>query len=475
VGDRLEQRSELLGLTGGQRPAGRDGAAPEPEGAGVGPVPLTPIMSWFAGLGGSLHQSALLTVPPGLGLDRLTRAVETLMDHHDALRLRFDGRHAEITPPGTGRPHVARVAGLDGIVEHADAARRALDPATGATVRVVWFDAGDAPGRLLLTLHHLVVDGVSWRILLPDLVLALEGHPLDPVPASFRGWARRLVAAANDPQLVDELPHWAALEDDPPLARRALDPARDTAETVRHVRASLPPEVTEPLLTTVPAAFHGTVNDVLLTALALAVRRWRGREGVLVDLEGHGRADLGADLSRTVGWFTSLYPVRLAPGTDDPGPALKRVKEQLRAVPGEGLGYGLLRHLTPATRGTLTVTPQVGFNYQGRVNPGQGDWSTAPESDLLGMGHGPGTPLPHGIDVNAVTHDLPDGPHLLVTWSYASGLYDEDDVRALAEAWSAALRELAVTEDGGHTPSDISLVDLGQDEIDEFEAELEEL
>ncbi|MCO5973403.1 non-ribosomal peptide synthetase [Actinoallomurus soli] len=457
------------------RPAGRDGAEPEPEGAGVGPVPLTPIMSWFAELGGSLHQSALLTVPPGLGLDRLTRAVETLVDHHDALRLRFDGRRAEVTPRGTGRPHVSRVEGLEGIAEQAEAARRALDPATGATVRVVWFDAGDAPGRLLLTLHHLVVDGVSWRILLPDLVLALEGHPLDPVPTSFRGWARRLVAAANDPQLVDELPHWTALRDDPPLAARPLDPAVDTAETVRHLRASLPPEVTAPLLTSVPAAFHGTVNDVLLTALALAVRRRRGRESVLVDLEGHGRADLGPDLSRTVGWFTSLYPVRLAPGTDDPGRALKRVKEQLRAVPGEGIGYGLLRYLVPATRGTLTVTPQLGFNYQGRVNPGQGEWSTAPESGLLGMGHGPGTPLPHGIDVNAVVHDLPDGPRLLVTWSYASGLYEEDDVRELADAWSAALRELAVTEDGGHTPSDISLVDLGQDEIDEFEAELEDL
>ncbi|GAA4632968.1 hypothetical protein GCM10023196_068620 [Actinoallomurus vinaceus] len=457
------------------RPAAEGGAEPEPEGAGVGPVPLTPIMSWFAELGGSLHQSALLTVPADLGLDRLTQAVATLLDHHDALRLRFDGRHAEVTPPGSVRPHVTRVEGLGEIAEHAEAAQRSLDPSTGAMVRVVWFDAGDTPGRLLLTLHHLVVDGVSWRILLPDLVLALEGHPLDPVPTSFRRWAGLLVAAANNPQRVDELALWAALEDDPPLAARALDPAKDTAETVRHLRSALPPEVTEPLLTTVPAAFHGTVNDVLLTALALAVRRWRGRDTVLVDLEGHGRADLDVDLSRTVGWFTSLYPVRLTPGTTEPGRALKRIKEQLRAVPGDGLGYGLLRHLNPTTRGRLTATPQLGFNYQGRVAPGQGEWSTAPESDLLGIGHGAGTPLPHGIDVNAVTHDLPDGPHLKVTWSYASGLYDEDDVRELAEAWSAALRELAVTEDGGHTPSDISLVDVGQDEIDEFEAELEDL
>ncbi|MEV0401886.1 amino acid adenylation domain-containing protein [Actinoallomurus sp. NPDC050550] len=457
------------------RPASEEGAEPEPEGAGVGPVPLTPIMSWFAELGGSLHQSALLTVPPGLGLDRLTRAVTTLLDHHDALRLRFDGRYAEITPPGSVRPPVTRVEGLDEIADYAETAQRSLDPATGTMVRVVWFDAGDAPGRLLLTLHHLVVDGVSWRILLPDLVLALEGHPLDPVPTSFRRWAGRLTAAANDPQRVDELSFWAALEDDPPLAGRALDPAKDTAETVRHLRSALPPEVTEPLLTTVPVAFHGTVNDVLLTAFALAVRRWRGRESVLVDLEGHGRADLGVDLSRTVGWFTSLYPVRLTPGTTEPGRALKRIKEQLRAVPGDGLGYGLLRYLNPATRGRLAAEPQLGFNYQGRVAPGQGEWSTAPESDLLGMGHGAGTPLPHGIDVNAVTHDLPDGPHLEVTWSYASGLYEEDDVRELAEAWTAALRELAVTEDGGHTPSDIALVDLGQDEIDEFEAELEDL
>ncbi|MEV0401887.1 amino acid adenylation domain-containing protein [Actinoallomurus sp. NPDC050550] len=467
----------------------------EPPGAGVGPVPRPPIVSWLAERGGrfdGFSQAMLLTVPPALGLERLTAAVRTLLDHHDALRMRVrraDGASwlLETAPPGTvdATTCVSRVEGYDRetVTARAEAARRSLDPEAGAMVRVVWFDAGDAPGRLLLVLHHLVVDGVSWRILLPDLVLALEGAALDPVPTSYRRWAQRLVAAANHPQVVDELPRWIEILDvtDPPLGTGARDVY--TGADLRRFTVTLPREQAEPLLTTVPAAFHCGVNDVLLTGLALAVTAWRrdhGRdagESVLIDLEGHGREDLdglgdehgalgGLDLTRTVGWFTSLNPVRLDPGTEDAGQALKRVKEQLRAVPSDA-GYGLLRHLNPRTREELAAlpTPQILFNYLGRVDTGDGGWSLAPESDLLGTGHDPAMPVAHGLEIDAVTQD----GDLRATWVWPDEWLPEGEVRDLADRWFAALRELAAANGGGHTPSDLTLVELDQDEIDALE------
>ncbi|MEZ3183284.1 hypothetical protein KYY02_32915, partial [Streptomyces pimonensis] len=220
-------------------------------------------------------------------------------------------------------------AGAD-VAAEARAAVARLAPESGVTVQVVWFDAGpDAPGRLLVVVHHLAVDGVSWRILLPDLRQAWEsaaaGGPvrLDPVGTSFRRWAGLLGERAQDPALLEELPYWTETfaNPEPPLGSRPLNPVQDTAGTARRLTVTLPGAYTAPLLSSVPAAFHGGVDDVLLGALALAVRQWRETRGVdagggvLVDLEGHGRdgdrAGAEVDLSRTVGWFTRVHPVRL--------------------------------------------------------------------------------------------------------------------------------------------------------------------
>ncbi|WP_344982407.1 condensation domain-containing protein, partial [Streptosporangium fragile] len=190
----------------------------------------------------------------------------------------------------------------------------------------------------------------------------------------------------------------------------------------------------------------------------------------------------GVDLSRTVGWFTTFHPVRLDPGPADwsdlsgptAGQAIKRVKEQLRAVPDGGIGYGLLRHLTSAGAGlTRRPTPELAFNYLGRVEAAAGtDWSPAPESEAVGGGHAPGLALPHALEVNAVTRDLPGGPRLRATWSWAGRLYDEEQVRELAEAWFAALTGLSRHTGGGLTPSDL-IVPIAQEEIDAFAAELD--
>src|SRR5262249_55724458 len=246
----------------------------------------------------------------------------------------------------------------------------------------------------------------------------------------------------------------------------------------------LPIDITEPLLGRVPAAFHGGANDVLLTGLVLAVADWCRRHGrgagaaVLLDLEGHGREPVFADvdLSRTLGWFTTLTPLRLDAGALDldqaltGGPALGRavkiIKEQLRAPRHNGLSYGLLRYLNPQTASQLAghATPQIGFNYLGRfAAPGLADWALADEQVGLGAGD-PAMPLAHCVEVNALTFDAADGAQLTAHWTWAPSLLTEEAVRDLAESWFRALQALVRHAGqpgaGGRSPSDLPLVAL---------------
>ncbi|MGW6722744.1 amino acid adenylation domain-containing protein, partial [Streptomyces sp. NPDC054995] len=435
-------------------------AAEDPE-AGRGEAPETPIVGWLRELGGPVdgfNQTMLVRTPEGASYERIEAALQVLLDHHDALRARRlvqgDGTWTlDIPSPGAVRAADILRTGAGDIGAAAAAARQRLAPEAGVMLQAVWFAE---VGRLLLMVHHLVVDGISWRILLPDLAQAYAGADLDPVGTPYRRWAQHLRALAEDRAL--ELPLWRSVlaGDDTPLGARPLDPAVDTAATVRHLSLVLPVEVTAPLLTKVPAAFRAGVNDVLLTGFAQAVAGWRSggaSSGVLVDLEGHGREDVvaGVDLSRTVGWFTSMFPVRLdAGGTSDPGRALKAVKEQLRALPDNGIGYGLLRYVNPDTSQELAQlpSPQIGFNYLGRFDAAAGgpgaeaaDWSLCSDADL-GDGRDPGMRLTHVLDLNAVTQDHADGPRLVADWSWPAELFSDDEVRALAEAWFAALRAL---------------------------------
>src|SRR5690606_5096346 len=251
-----------------------------------------------------------------------------------------------------------------------------------------------------------------------------------------------------------------------------------------------------PLLTRLPALFHGGVNDVLLTAFALAVADWRERHGlgrgeaVLVDLEGHGReAPAGMDLGRTVGWFTSLFPVRLDPGAVDRrealaggealGLALKRIKEQLRALPDNGLGYGLLRYLNAETAEALAAhpAPQMSFNYLGRFPAARsGAWMPAPEGEGLAGGADAAMPLAHAVSLDAQVIDGEDGLRLVADWTFAPALVAPQAVEELAEGWFAALaalvRHAAMPGAGGRTPSDVLLSGLSQAEVSGLEREV---
>ncbi len=489
--------------------------------AAIGEVTLTPIMCWLFERGGPIaryNQSMLLRVPVDLAEPDLAAALQALLDSHDVLRmcLKRDGAGGWrfwISPRGSvpAASCLAR-AELSGLDEAVDlermqaAARQAedrLDPQAGRVLQAVWF-AGAREGRLLLVIHHLAVDGVSWRILVPDLAAAAakvaRGEPpvLEPVGTPFRVWAQHLANHTKAPAVLAELPAWEAILDRGrslvPGAR--LDPARDTVASAGRLHQTLPASLTTALLTAVPARLHARINDVLLAALAVALAAWRRGRGSdgdcgpsLIDLEGHGREPMAddIDLSRTVGWFTSLYPVALdARGIDlddalaagpAMGQALKRVKETLRAIPGRGLGYGLLRYLHPEAgpRPAGRPGPQLGFNYLGRFAAGaDADWTLAGEEAGLGGGADPAMPLAHLVEVSARTVDEPQGPRLRATWTWAGGRLDQQEVRALAEAWRRALEALVRHAErpgaGGHTPSDFPLVALSQQQVERLEA-----
>ncbi|MEV0677483.1 amino acid adenylation domain-containing protein [Actinosynnema sp. NPDC050436] len=486
---------------------------------GVGEVELTPIAHQLREDLGDLaprtrqySQHVVLHVPTGLDLVKLAGALQRVLDHHDALRTRLGVPlpglwTLETLPVGAVRATslVRRVpsaesADVDAVVaEEVARARAGLAPEEGRVVQAVLVDSGTT-ARLVLVAHHLVVDGVSWRIIVPDLADAVAGRPLQPVGTSFRRWAKVLAEHARSAARVTELPLWAAqAQPGALLGSRPLDPGRDTYGTARSLRLVLPTERTAALLTTVPAAFHAEINDVLLAGLAVAVADWRrkrARDGatdsaVLVEVEGHGREQVvdDVDLSRTVGWFTSAFPLLLDPGELDradlwaaggsAGTAIKRIKEQLRALPDRGIGYGLLRYLNPQTVGALARhgTPQIGFNYLGRFASGAatGDWTLDAGSSVVGTGVSPDMPLRHVLAVTPVTEDGPGGPTLVADWLWADGLLSDEDVADIARTWFRALEAFvehaALPGAGGHSPSDFDLVALTEGEIAAIERE----
>ncbi|MER8072090.1 amino acid adenylation domain-containing protein [Streptomyces sp. NPDC094034] len=503
-----------------------DGRTDAAADSGTGVVPLTPVMRQLCERSDVIDrfsQSIMLVTPGGLLREDLTAALQAVIDHHDLLRARLaaspDGTWGlEVLPPGTvtAAPALSRVeAGGLGeprlrelAVEQGAEAGSRLAPTDGRMLDVVWLDAGPhAYGSLVITLHHLAVDAVSWRILVPDLVSAwkavAEGRQpsLQPVYTSFRRWAEQSTAEAE--RRIGELPFWERLTADtePPLStlQGALEPARDTWGTAENLSVTLPAELTGPLLTTLPEAFNCAPDSVLLAALMLAVDRRTARHGgstppFLVDVERHGRQTMSPDLdvSRTVGWFTSVAPVRLHMQDVDGGrgaeDGLKYVKEQLRAAPDNGYGYGLLRYLNPAAVDRLAALPaaHILFNYLGRIPAPTGHNATEPQpwsvidDGEVGGGADPDMPMTHALTVNAVARDTTNGPELLTTWAWPGRrLSTAVEVRELSDAYTQALTDLAALVDspsiGGLTPSDVPLLGLSQDEIDEFEfAEFED-
>ncbi|WP_051775978.1 non-ribosomal peptide synthetase, partial [Actinoalloteichus caeruleus] len=376
------------------RPSGDDSGT-------LGPAPLTPIQhDFFAAqrtTPNQFNQSVFVRLRKGADPITLRAAVDVVVARHDALRLRFghgDGHWSQWVSGDesigllefrdvSDAPSSERTSLVNRLAAEADAA---LDLHDGPVFRGLLFDLGPEEGRwLFLTAHHLVIDGVSWKIVLDDLEEAYvlisggEQPDLGYRATSFPSWARRLAEHAASGAFDSELEYWLGVADTPDLPVDGDGP--NVAGSVRQVGFTLGDRATEALLRAAPTVFRTRVNEVLLTALTWALGQWTGEGRVLVGLEGHGREDIldDLDLSRTVGWFTTVFPVVVeVPTARHPNwrDLVRTVRRQLRRVPGNGIGYGVLRRLgrsDGAASLAATPPPQVVFNYNGRLDNTIGD------------------------------------------------------------------------------------------------------
>ncbi|MGH3806800.1 MAG: amino acid adenylation domain-containing protein, partial [Pseudonocardiaceae bacterium] len=472
------------------------------QGPVTGVVALTPIQKWLFETNPNypqrFDQSVLVELTQRLDEPALRTALSSVVEHHDALRMRFGHvggrwRQEGMAPapedvlqlcdlsecdPGEQTAAMHRVVGE---------VRAGFNLGQPPLVRAVLFDVGDGqPPVLFVVVHHLVVDWVSWRILLEDLDTAYRQAAaggtveLGAKTTSFREWAAQLSGYAAAGGFDGELDYWLGVGRDCDPVLPTDGSGANTMASASSVTVRLDPELTRALLQDVPGVYRTQINDVLLAALGRVLSRWTGRVQVSVDVEGHGREDVfaGVDLSRTVGWFTTMFPLGLdIPSQDDLGGLFKSVKEQLRGVPGRGLGYGALRYLTQDSALTDQPTPQVSFNYLGRS-----DWP-----DEKHPHHGPdrdGESLFHAVSGGLDSDASPHAPraHVLdvvgrveqqcleFIWSYSHNLHHHNTISALAQDMLTMLEDIvehcARPDAGGATPSDFPLVRLDQDVVD---------
>jgi amino acid adenylation domain-containing protein/non-ribosomal peptide synthase protein (TIGR01720 family) len=485
------------------------------QGLVMGQVSLTPIQQWFFGQELNephyFNQSVLLELRKPVGQEQLAGAVVELVRQHDALRLRY-----ERTESGWQQYHATPEESvsftsidLSGTSEQSAAieaealvTQASLNLTAGPLVRFVYFDLGEEqPARLLFVCHHLVVDGVSWRILLEDLQRVCDGVQLPAKTTSYQQWSAALREYAGRGSVQEQVDYWLSPEREqvkslprdfdtsgrcapgtdavpfaaPQYRERSDRIARDEnlLRNTGMVGVSLSREETEALLQEVPGVYHTQINEVLLSALATALSQWSGQSAVLVDMEGHGREQVSeqVDVSRTVGWFTTIYPVLLEV-KGRVTEVVKQVKEQVRAIPEQGLGYGLLRYLgSEEIKDRLERLPQaeVVFNYTGQFD------QTLSENGLFRVGRedrGEGrSAANHRAHLLEVTGGVAGG-QLQMTWSYSEQVHKRETVERVAADFIEALRDLVqqcqLGEVVNFTPSDFPEARLSQKDLDKF-------
>jgi non-ribosomal peptide synthase protein (TIGR01720 family) len=477
----------------------------------AGDVPLTPIAKWLFDQNlEDLHhynQAFLFTVTNNLDREVLEQALAELSHHHDALRLRavrenngwrmfYSG--ASERPP-LDLVDISKLSESEqrATIESVSAEQEGrLNVQHGPLWRVVYFNLGDGrPGRLLFVVHHLAVDGISWRPLLEDFETAYQQVKskdkvvLPAKTASYKTWAERLQTFAESTSLQQEVPYWTAVTEPAalaealkPLALKSGASAANTEGQAKKVVVALDENATRALLQTVPAVYNTQINDVLLTALARAWAKWTGSQTLYTNLEGHGRENLfeDVDISRTVGWFTSIFPVRLELNDSGenwrPGEALKSVKEQLRRIPQRGIGYGILRYLNSETALKSRPEPAMVFNYLGqfdRVVGGSKLLRFASESS--GPWHSPKQRRRHALEINSLVLN----GRMEFEFTYSPGLPGQEKIQEFADGFLNALKEVIahcqLPDAGGRTPSDFPLARLDQASLDRLLAEQPEI
>jgi amino acid adenylation domain-containing protein/non-ribosomal peptide synthase protein (TIGR01720 family) len=465
-----------------------------------GEVPLSPVQVWFfeQGFADAHHfnQAVMLRIGPGTQGKWMEQALGAVMLQHDALRLRFERgaagwsqRYAgelgvipfeEIDLSGWSGP-----AQLEALKKESLRLQASLELGGGPLVRMALVRMGRGQAdRLLWVVHHLAVDGVSWRILLEDLQSAYgqlsrgEKPELPAKTTSWRKWVERLVSYAREAE--GELEYWVV------AGRAAEELPRDgsgedmTVGSARNVVMELGVEETRVLLQEVPSVYRSQINEVLLTALALAMSRWTGQRRVRIDLEGHGREELfrGVDVSRTVGWFTSIFPVWLEvePGEGTVEGALRGIKEQLRRIPQRGIGFGVLRYLG---RGEVRrqleriEAAAISFNYLGqlgRMGEGaEGDQGLEEEGgELAGPMRSGRMGRPYELEINGSVW----GGRLRMYWTYSPSLHRQSTIERVAGAFMENLRVLTAeshrAQPAAYSASDFPHAGLDQKNLDKL-------
>jgi amino acid adenylation domain-containing protein/non-ribosomal peptide synthase protein (TIGR01720 family) len=471
------------------------------QGLVVGTNPPTPAQAWL--LAGDLrcinhfNQSLLFQLPANINAGALDQVLRALLRHHDALRQRCVGPSKDCElfylPPDDvpvlefvdlrSVPDPRRRSELE---SRCAAVQAGLDIVNGPMLRAVLFDMGLTRGtRLLLAVHHLVVDGVSWRILLEDLstgyLRCCDG--LEPVfppkTTSLQNWTRRLSRFADSSELHDEVEKWLASVPSSLPQLRAVS-GSNLGHDARDVRQGMSKEETTALLTEVPGAFRAQVNDILLYAFATTIAKWTGCEGVLFDLEGHGREPLfdDVDLSRTVGWFTSIFPVHLRiDHRQDAHGGVQSIREQLGKIPRRGIGFGILRYLSSelTVRDRLAALPtrEISFNYMGQlVGSSEASSTLRAASESMGPMRDPAAERPYLIEVNGAVAD----GRLAFQWTYSGSCHTEETIEGLALGMLDQLRAVIAASRKVSTQNikaeDFPYAGLGQVEVDRLIAKL---
>jgi len=439
------------------------------QGLVTGSCPLTPIQQWFFAqpLPDPHHwnQSVLLELRQPLDAERVQQVLQHLIRHHDALRLQFAATEAGWQAVHGSAEEAVSFCELNWSTLSTDEQTAQLQDFAsdlqaslnleGPLMRVALLHLGPRGNRLLWILHHLVVDGVSWRILLEDFQMVYQqlsqGQPVQ-LPAkttSWQQWATRLQDYAQSEALQQELPHWLGTESTvPALLQTPVDLSRNTGATAETIAVSLTPSETQSLLQDLPARHRTQIQDVLLTALLQTFQRCSGETSLCLDLEGHGREDVFSDLdiSRTVGWFTTLFPVRLtAPENTAPIDLLQSVKAQLQQIPQHGIGYGLLRYLNSGeATAALRQHPSAAlrFNYLGQLERGlQATDLFKLATESPGVERGLRNPRPYLLDISGFVA----GGQLHLQWTYSSAIHAASTIQALVDGFLQSLRSLLAT------------------------------
>ncbi|MFY1663608.1 amino acid adenylation domain-containing protein [Pseudomonas sp. Pseu.R1] len=446
---------------------------------------LTPIQARFFALPvaqrSHWNQSLLLNLPNALDTTLLQQVLSALLAQHDSLRLSFhqgdDGQWLQRYRDSENVERLLWTCELtreEDLASLSDEAQRSLNIETGPLLRVVHARLPSGEGRLLLAIHHLAVDGVSWRVLLEDLqhaysrLAAGQNMALAEKTASFQTWSHALQDLARSPALAAQLPHWQGF-----AAADACLPGDSSVQSLigasESVSLTLDAQDTRRLLSEAPAAYRTRIDDLLLAALSQALWQWTGRRRHVISLEGHGRENVAGtaasalDLSRSVGWFTSLYPLALD-ASDDAIATLKTVKEAVRAVPEKGLGYGVLKYLSKADLPEL-VGQGVTFNYLGRFDDAEGALFSLSSQTLEHL-RDPQGPLANALTVDGQVRN----GQLHLDWTFSTERFSRASIEQLVALYREQLVKLIAhcsdEHNAGLTPSDFPLAGLNQAQLD---------